>query len=204
MNKLLGYYRQLLAKNRRWFLAILGIFFLGFVAGFLISFVAPSFTRLILAQYAASIDPNLQPGANLTWYLLSRNVGIVGVSTIGGFVFGLLPVGTSFLNGLLLGALIGFGEIYQVINPVQLALLILPHGIFEYLGSFLALGFGLKLGLNWLSKSSRGKRVKVFVQDLKEVGIILPLIILLLGVAALIEGNLTNSIACFFSGICGE
>ena len=202
MNNLLAFYRGLIAQNRRWFWAVVIVFLIGFVSGVCISLVAPSVTQTIIDEYASSLDPSVKPGLPLSLYVFERNAIIVLITTVGGFLFGLLPVVVGFMNGLVLGALVGFPQIYQALNPVQLFFLIAPHGIFEYAGSLLALSFGLKLGLNWLFGAARGKRKMVFFTDLKETLAIIPLTLALLLAAAFVEGTLTTNIACFVAGAC--
>jgi hypothetical protein len=58
------------------------------------------------------------------------------------------------------------------------------------------------LGTRWLGKSSKGKRKAIFVSDLKDLIYITPLVLLILAVAALIEGNITGKLACLLAGAC--
>ena len=202
MNSLFYYYRKLLVKSRDWFMLAFLIFLLGVFWGLVFSLTNSDFSTNILHNYSSSLDKNVKEGFDLSRYVFERNFGIVLFSIITGFFFGLVPTVVAFFNGLLLGILLGFRNIYSVLNPLQLFFLLFPHGIFEYLGTFLGLAAALKLGLNWTLAHSRGRRGKVFREDLLGALALLPLVLILLVVAAYIEGNWTAKIACLFSSIC--
>lgn len=205
MNKLLpqvvNYYKNLIYQNRKWIYIILGIFGVGVFCGILVSSTIPSLTKLTLQEYSKILPKNLK-GLNLSLQIFGHNFSTVFLTTISGIFLGIAPTLISFLNGLVLGMLVGFREIYRLVNPMQLVFLLFPHGIFEYAGTFLGLGFSLRLGLNWLLPHFRGKRLQILLQNLRETLSILVLVFGLLAMAALIEGMLTARIACFFTVIC--
>ncbi len=202
MVKIIRLYQQLIVRNKKWFIPISIIFVIGVVSGYSLAVNNKEETTKILAGYASSIDFKVQDGLALSLYIFERNLGIVVFSLFAGFFFGLIPLAISFINGGLLGVVFGFSEIYKGVNFFQLLMLVLPHGIFEYTGSIIGLAFGLKLGVNWLRKSASGRRKKVFLKDLNEAFLIAPLVVLILAVAALVEGNLTDKIACFVASVC--
>ncbi len=202
MGRLLHLYASLIINNKKWFIPILIVFFVGLTAGFFLSINNKAETGKILAGYAKSIDFNIKDGFALSWFIFERNVNIILFATITGFFLGLPALTIAFINGSLLGVVIGFVSISHSLNPIQLFLLLFPHGIFEYTGSVLGLTFGFKLGVNWLRKSSSGHRKQVFLNDFKDVVKIIPVVIIILFVAALIEGNLTGKLACFLASAC--
>ncbi len=200
--KLISYYKKLIFENRRWVYIILLIFTIGVCSGLFIAKSDPEATKKIIKTYADSIDKSLTPGFDQAKFIFERNVFVVGVSMITSIFLGFTSIFVTFINGTILGLFVGFGEIYTRITPWQLFLLLFPHGVFEYLGIFLGLSFGLRLGLNWLLKVNKGQRLKVLKRNIKESLAILVLVIFILGLAAFIEGYLTAPIACWFGGLC--
>lgn len=195
------YYKNLIYQNRRWVFFIIAIFLVGTLAGILISNTAPFITSSVIGQYSSSLNLSLKD-FNLSLFIFQRNVSIVGTATLLGVFLGVVPVFIAFLNGILLGLIVGFPALYKAVNPVQLFFLLFPHGIFEYTATFLALAFGLRLGVNWLLPGSFGRRLKTLRVNIVQTFYILVLALILLIVAALIEGMLTGRIACFFTGVC--
>ncbi len=198
---ILVFYKNLIWEARFWILALLCIFGLGVLCGLTISLTTPNFSKLLLKNYAESVDFGVS-GFNLSWIIFERNFGIVVFASFFGAILGIVPTLITVVNGLLLGVVLGFRDIYQSVNPWQLLWLLLPHGIFEYSATFLGLAFGLRLGLNWLISRNVQNRREIFKADFKKLLLILPIITLLLFIAALIEGILTLPIACLIAGVC--
>lgn len=196
------YYKDLIVTNRGWIYLTFGIFAVGVVAGLLLAQSGQEEARKIISQYAASVDRTILPGWELTKTIFVRNVSVVLSATITSLVLGLTSAFVVLVNGFILGIFVGFGEIYTRLNPWQLFLLLFPHGIFEYSGFFLGLSFGVRLGLNWLKNENKGKRRRTLGQNIKETAAILILVVVILGLAAFVEGFLTLKIACLLSGAC--
>ncbi|HSX57887.1 MAG TPA: stage II sporulation protein M [Candidatus Saccharimonadales bacterium] len=196
------YYKKIIFEARFWFLSLGIIFLLGLFVGIIVSVTIPSLSTKILKSYSSSVNFNAEEGLSLSLFIFKKNLGIVTLGSFLGFFFGALPALVANLNGFLLGIVLGFGEIYSKVNPWQLFLLLFPHGIFEYAGTFLGLTFGFRWGLGWVVRKANVSRKAVFVNDLKELLAIFPLVVLLLGIAALIEGNLTGKIACILASAC--
>ncbi len=197
-----NYYKKLILDNRGWIYLILGIFVIGVLLGLGTAQGDPETARKIIAQYASSVDKSLKPGWEQTKEIFDRNVFVILIAALTSLVLGLSSAFVALVNGFVLGLFVGFRDIHTKVNPWQLFLLLFPHGIFEYTGVFLSLSFGLRLGLNWLTNDSKGKRLKVLKTNIQETIAILVLVIIILGLAAFIEGFLTLKIACFLSGIC--
>ncbi len=115
-----------------------------------------------------------------------RNNLNASLQTIGlGTIFGIF----SFFSLLLNGALIG-----HVTAQVELGLgptlsLLLPHGVFELTGYLLAVTCGVKLGLSSF-ESLRNQNVQPLKKAGAQIKYILPAIILLILIAAVVEGFL--------------
>lgn len=199
--KTFHYYKDLIWVNRTWFLIITVVFVLSAIWGVLTSLFIPSIAEEVLGSYARSIKPDLKEGWDSAWYIYQRNLLISSAAAIFSFFFGIAALFVTFINGFLLGLLFGYPKIYSVLNPGYLIALIVPHGIFEYFATFLALAFGLRLGINWML-APQGKRVGTFLANLKELFFILILTSLVLFFAALVEGYLTKMIADCLFGKC--
>lgn len=199
---LFNYYKNLILTSRKWILVILLLFFVGFISGLALSVSFPQISAKIISTFSASLDKDLKPGLGESLYIFKRNAQIVIVSSLSGIVLGVFPLFTTYVNGFLLGVVVGFGPIYKALSPWQLLWLLIPHGLVEYSATFLSMAFGLRLGLNWTLPKNKGKRSVTFLKNLRETFAILFLCIGLLVLAAVIEGMLTARIACFIAGIC--
>ncbi len=105
-----------------------------------------------------------------------------------GFLAGLSPLFTLFINGALMGIITG--AIIQEGQPLWpfLCLGILPHGIFELSAFFICGALGLKFGYHCVASPLPGlSRKQSFFYIWKEVASMLPLIITLLAVGAVME-----------------
>lgn len=200
--KIFRYYKKIISDNKNWFLFAAGILVCGAITGALVSFFIPTFGETTLSNYAQSIDPNIEIGWNLSWYVFKRNLLIVTISNLFGIVFGIIPFLVTYFNGLVLGIVLGYLPLKGSVNPIQLFVLIAPHGIFEYSATLLGMSFGLRLGINWMFDKKGKSRREVFVEDLKKLISIYPLVFLLLGVAAMIEGLVTIKVSCILGGLC--
>ncbi len=112
-----------------------------------------------------------------------------------GFLAGLSPLLTLFLNGALMGAVAGL--LQQQGMPVFSFLLlgILPHGVFELTSFFICGGLGLKLGYHCLASPLPGKtRGESFRYIWKEAISVLPLVVFLLVAAAIVETYFTSAL----------
>lgn len=195
-------YRDLIIESKKWLLFAILLLFAGALTGFLVTLYFPSFGEEALIGYASSIDQDIKPGLELTQYVFLRNFSIAALASILGAFFGLIPILVTYINGMVLGIVFGYLPIQGSASPWHILLLTAPHGIFEYAGTILAMGFGLKLGINWMFDKKGKSRKGIFLNDLKNLLKIYPLVFLLLAVAAIVEGLLTIPIACFFAGIC--
>ena len=98
-------------------------------------------------------------------------------------LWGIVPIFAAGANGLLLGWIISYAA---QAPPAKLAMLLVPHGVFEWPAMFIAWGIGLWKGMGFrfqsveLSFGERFKKVNVVYFT-----VVLPLLI----VAAIIEGR---------------
>lgn len=110
---------------------------------------------------------------------------------LGGFA-GISPLITLYLNGRILGILAVLAAAEGVPLLPMLLLGILPHGIFELAAFFICGALGLKFGYHCIAFPLPGKnRLQSFKYIWKEAVSVLPLVVLLLLVAALVEVMIT-------------
>ncbi len=105
-----------------------------------------------------------------------------------GFLAGISPLVTLGLNGSLVGSLLAFTtqEGIPLLPSVMFGLM--PHGIFELFAFFLCGAIGLKFGYHCVAQPLPGKnRLESFRYIWKEAISILPLVVLLLLIAAFVE-----------------
>lgn len=111
-----------------------------------------------------------------------------------GVAAGLAPLFTLYFNGRILGILAAsFAGQDIPFLPVFL-LGILPHGIFELFAFFISAGLGLKFGFSLFFPLPEKNRLQSFKYIWKETITVLPLVALLLVVAALVEIFITPAL----------
>ena len=109
-----------------------------------------------------------------------------------GLLGGVAPVLFVLVNGLLVGFLLGIINLIQPgVSPWTIFLSIAPHGIFELPAIFLAAAWGMKLGLAWLLPGAEGQRLETLKETGREAWIVLLVVLALLAIAGLVEGNVT-------------
>jgi len=119
------------------------------------------------------------------FFFLKNNITAT-VQTIGlGTFFGIFSIFSLAINGLLIG---------HVVPQAGLSItstfsLLLPHGVFELTAYILAATCGVKLGIASY-KSIRGEKLKPLKEAGKEIRYIIPSVLLLITIAAIIEGIL--------------
>lgn len=130
--------------------------------------------------------------AKLTWVILRNNVTVSLSFIVTGVALSVFPVMMVMVNGMAIGYLFAqWGMMSQV--PVWAIIVygILPHGIFEIPAFILAGAMGIKLGYMWLRPIPGKSRWNSFLHAGKETLGVLPLILVSLVLAALIEGFVT-------------
>jgi stage II sporulation protein M len=189
--------------GRRWILASVFLFLLGIGLGWaasqadpelLVSQLQPVIERLggLGSQVTQSSSP-----AERTWIIYRNNAQAVSVMMIAALVLPLLgalvPALGMFGNGALIGVVLGLGARLtgRAVDPGQLAIGLVPHGLFELPAIWLSAAWSMRLGLRWVAPSAGGNRWETWKQCAREAVIVLTLAMLLLGIAAFIEGNLT-------------
>ncbi len=188
---------QVIKENKSWFLMAAAIF----LGCSIIFYIAPAFSAPAAEE---AMDSQLEQLEGL-FSLIMETTPLVGISLIFmnnflsmaqmlllGFIAGVSPLVTLGINGALVGALLSFSaqEGVPVLQVIVLGLL--PHGIFELFAFFLCAGIGLKFGYHCIASPLPGKtRGQSFRYIWKEAISILPLVVVLLLAAAVIEVLIT-------------
>lgn len=200
---------QLLRNNRAWFNVSLIIF----LAGFLIFFInyqtqddQPFLPRVTDQSMEALIElieliQGVHPIIAALIIFINNVISSFQMLFLGVFL-GISPVITLFLNGGLLGWISAAIQQEGVSLAALLVVGILPHGIPELFAFFICSSLGIKLGFHTIISPLPGKhRIESFKYIWKEIITVLPLVVLLLFLAAFIETFITPGLLAFFSVI---
>jgi stage II sporulation protein M len=175
---------------KKWFKITAYLFIFSAVVGAVAFFINPDLLVKIVQQYQDKFGPSPALDFNLVKGIFTQNVTVSAFALFGGFFFGLASLLVVFVNGFLIGFIIT--AVFVALKNHQQAFdLILrgivPHGIFEIPAFFFAASLGFKLGLEWLGKDSKGQRLKVLGNNLRDSLLYFLLIATVLFAAAIIE-----------------
>lgn len=192
----LGY---VLWNGRRWIATAVFLFVTGVLLGF---WAAVSQPDVFLEQVRPAMERIASIGTMVfaspsplerTWIIYRNNAQAMTIMTIGGLFLGLVPVMAVFGNGALIGVFLGLsGEIApQANDPWRLFIALAPHGVIELPAVWLAAAWAMKLGLAYLSPAAAGRRWGAFQESVRETVFVLFIVMIMLAIAAAIEGNVT-------------
>ncbi|WP_298524361.1 stage II sporulation protein M [uncultured Methanobrevibacter sp.] len=118
-------------------------------------------------------------------------------TVIGGVFFSIISVILVIFNGISIGILFGIDFPYAMVS-------ILPHGVIEYFAGALALAIAFKITLLEI-KIIKNRNIKNTLKehntDLRDMMTILIVMIVLLGIAAIIEAHITPMIVTGYFGL---
>ncbi len=200
-----NYLKQYWVENKRW-LQLSGLIFgLGFGIGFLIVLVFPfvvapfmDLLRSVLEKEIASIETssNLQTA----YFIGFRNLKATLIMSLGGVFFGLFPIFGLFVNGFILGAVMAAVMAHNPLNGLLVILFtVIPHGVIEIPALIMAGAWGLRLGLQHFSDQFKGRRLSTFFTNIKKWVMFIPMLVLLLVIAALLEAFVSGTLAKLMS-----
>ncbi|MCC6627787.1 MAG: stage II sporulation protein M [Chloroflexi bacterium] len=196
-------YAALFTSSRLWLVAVILLFVAGIVAGVLGATVRPEqhaqFLREATERLRPALDALRAGDSNraismILWNNLRIALLVMGTGALVVFLF--MPVVSIGANGYLLGAL----AIISQQGLDRLLLSVVPHGIFEVPALIIAGAWGLKMGLAWLLPSAAGRRAEVWRATVFEAAWIVPLVTVLLIVAAFVEVLVTGPIVRAMTG----
>jgi stage II sporulation protein M len=190
-------YSTLFASTRGWLLIVSLLFVAGVVAGVLGAMVRPEQHAQFLREATERLRPALDALRSgdsgraismILWNNLRIALLIMGTGALVVFLF--MPVVSIGANGYLLGSLATISQ--QGLD--RLLLSIVPHGVFEVPALIIAGAWGLKMGVAWLLPTAAGRRAEVWRATVFEAAWIVPLVTVLLVVAAVVEVLVTATL----------
>ncbi|MBX6394222.1 MAG: stage II sporulation protein M [Alicyclobacillaceae bacterium] len=179
--------------NRHYLWTALIVFGVGVAIGYTSS---DSLQQILMSQLSQIRDlAQRVRAAGNPWYTVEviflNNVKVALFFLVTGVLAGI----PALLGVLGNGALIGFvmAMLHHQGLPIGAVLLygILPHGVFEIPAFLLAAAFGLKLGWGWWRPKSGNTRKEAFLQGWRDAARAAGIAVLMLAVAAVIEGTVT-------------
>lgn len=190
---------QVIDNNRGWFIIAAGIFLISAVIFYLFTtaFTEPAALAQaanspldqLMGFFALIMETNPFIGALL---IFMNNFFSMAQMLLLGVLAGIMPLLTLGINGALVGVLLSLSAREGIPLLPMIFCGILPHGVFELYAFFLCGALGLKFGYHCIASPLPGKtRMQSFRYIWKEVISVLPLIVVLLVVAAFIEIYLT-------------
>ena len=158
------------------------------VAGFLLGSAVPIDSLPTAGGSASSPFPALT-----TVDLAVNNLVAMVALSLGAVSLGLVTLFGLVLNGLLVGAVVGIAV--QQVDPLVVALLILPHGVLEIPALLVASTVGLRFARLTVRYIRGLEETLVTRRDLREAGWLMAFSAVLILVAAYIEANVTLVLA---------
>ncbi len=195
---------QVIRQNRSWLYMATIIFLLSGIFFFAVSGTPreplDQITGAQLEQLQELFSTILEksPAAGIVLLFLNNFITVAQMLLLGA-VAGITPLLTLVLNGAIIGV-IAFQAAEAGIPLLPLLILgIAPHGIFELFAFFLCGALGLKFGYHSVASPLPGKtRLESFKYIWKEAISVLPLVTILLMVAALVEIMVTPRLLGLF------
>jgi stage II sporulation protein M len=156
-----------------------------FIGGIFIGFLNQETFEPLSDKLFERVNFSLEgKGFFLTFLLIFiHNFGAALINIFLGFLFGLLPIISSFLNGALMGGVAA--SLVESKQTIKL-LLIVPHGMFELPALFMAWGSGMWFGSYLLRKNKN----ETFENRRIRSSLLIGYILLLLLLAAIIEASM--------------
>ncbi|HEX8974422.1 MAG TPA: stage II sporulation protein M [Patescibacteria group bacterium] len=168
---------------------VAAIFFVGSIFfGYLLALADPTNVFRLVEQTLSGFSFVKHLNSFLIFAFIFLNNAIKGlIVMIAGTVFGIVPLLFIFINGQLVGLVIG--SAYFLGNPWSTVLGLIPHGIFEVPAIIMSSGYGVWLGYRFYRFLRFGENFAAYFSFAlrKYMRVIVPLLF----VAALIETFIT-------------
>jgi stage II sporulation protein M len=191
MGNIINFHRQLFRENRPWFCTAFIWFVLTFLFGGAIYFFFPGFLETIVNMFRDKFAGTPDLSITLAKDIFINNLIATGFALFAGAVLGLGSLLVIGVNGFIFGYVVTSLFVISNTSVSRTILFVLagivPHGIFELSAFFIAGAMGLKLGLEWLGTNATGNRFKTFGSNFVKNLYVIPLLVLLLLVAAFME-----------------
>ncbi len=199
-----NYYLILLKNSRKWIYFTGIVFLMAAILGFIEFNFQPHLIETIFKFFNQIIENNKSGDEGLVWAIFKQNLTTSLIALIGGILLAIIPFLIVLSNGFIIGYVIHF--LYNVLptnNALKIIIIVVtlvPHGIFELPIVLISASLGIKWGSRWLLNSSKGQRFTVFKEDAKHALYFIPLLILILIIAAYIEVFVSGKLIGVFTG----
>lgn len=194
MKKIIKKIISILSESRKWTKASGLIFLLSVFLG-AVTFVLrdlPTFAIVSDSLDKIASLSNMAKDFNFLerfFLIYGNNLLSMIIIMLGGLLLGIASLFGIFTNGLILGFFffLLMSADLPFFSRLFLIFMIIPHGIIEISLLIIAGGWGLKLGFEYFLPESKGKRLKVFKNNIKNSFWIIILMLIGLAFAAVIE-----------------
>jgi stage II sporulation protein M len=170
------------AGQKQYLKVILGLFVLGVVIGVLEHETASEYIKEAVSNLFGRFQ-DLR-GLELFIRILLNNLMAAALATAFGLLFGIVPLVSAFLNGLIIGTVLTSLVRLTELTLLQAVLSIIPHGVFEIPSFLLSLAIGLALG-TWPFRKEKAAFLRGVFRNAAGayVGVVIPFLV----IAAAIE-----------------
>lgn len=181
------------AQFRRWFgvyfAAAFAVFALGGVVG---AVIIHTIDLGGIEAFTEGMD-SLFPDEITFWFLVTNNLRVLGILTLGLVSFGVISGAVLFFNGFILGLVVaGAGQEGELL---EVFLLVAPHGVFELGAFWLVGGLTFRVTHRFVNYLRGVDDRAITKQELFEILVLVVVAALAIVIAAWIEVNLTTAIA---------
>ncbi len=182
---------QFLNQNSKWVRGVLILFVVGIILGATTAIYYPELMQEIIDEFSQRFGENPQLDSNLAVQIFLQNLGVATMAWIGGLLtVALAPAFIVLANGFIMGYVVS----YVIANSADalfsiyfLTVGLVPHGILEIPAFLAAAVLGSRLGLEWLSKNSKGARLVILKQSFGYTFKMFFYVVVALALAAVIE-----------------
>lgn len=184
--------KEIFKQNRNWLILALSIFLIGALLScpglfFEEGSLPGAESQMGELQKLVELIMDSPPIISSMMIFLNNMITVIQMLFLG-VIAGISPLATLFLNGYILGIAAASCRSAGFPLTAMIVLGILPRGIFELSAVFICAALGLKLGYHCtISPLPDKTRLQSFKYIWKEIVSIMPLVVLLLFCAALIE-----------------
>lgn len=182
--------RNFYSENYKWIRIILTLFALSVIFGIISALLYPELMADIIRGFEDEFG--LEPSLNLDLAvaIFRQNFMVSVLAILGGLLIGIVPIIVVLANGFILGYVTTFiifstPEYFE--NLFLLILGLVPHGIIEIPIFLLSAVLGLRFGTEWMTENTQGRIQQVFADNASRILKHIPVILLGLIAAALIE-----------------
>ena len=185
-------------RNRNLVILALIIFLISAIAGAGISYVKAGNQLNMISNALHSANVTNSPTSGLSAIdLFTHNLSVDLITVIGGLLFSTVSLVVTIFNGVSIGSLFGFDLTFACSS-------ILPHGIFEYAATVLALCIAFRLTkveIAIVKNRNFKDTLKEHKTDFKDALLLFIIMIVLLVIAAFIEAHVTELVIRWVYGL---